>query len=98
MGIKYQILTRYFTSIAKQRYSILSSFVGLISSISISFFLIPYLSTLGAAIAFVIGSTISAFMMLWFFSINSKISIKNIIIPTKEDIHICWNSLSFINK
>lgn len=60
----YQILTRYFTSVAMQKSSILAALSSLTISTALCIFLIPIYGTVGAAISFVSGACVSSYIMV----------------------------------
>ena len=78
-GVFYQLLTRYFTSEAKQIYSIISSTFGLIVGSICSIILVPEYGAYGAALSFMSSSITSGLLMLIFFKNQTKISFGSMI-------------------
>ncbi len=84
-GVVYQVMTRYFTSEAKQVYSIIASATVLIIAGGLSLVLIPTYGAIGAALTFAISAYVSAAMMLFFFNKHSGIPIANTVFANKND-------------
>ena len=66
-GTIYQVLTRYFTSEAAQRFAIYSSILGLCTCLVGSYFLVPRYSADGAAMAYAGSSFATGVCSLYFF-------------------------------
>jgi len=66
-GTIYQVLTRYFTSEAAQRFAIYSSILGLCTCLVGSYFLVPRYSADGAAMAYAGSSFVTGICSLYFF-------------------------------
>lgn len=66
-GTLYQILTRYFTSIARQLFSIVSVTCGALLGILVSIWLIPVSGLYGAAVAYCSASIVCGLLSLLFF-------------------------------
>tara|TARA_Y100000588_G_scaffold142858_2_gene156862 strand:+ start:467 stop:1774 length:1308 start_codon:yes stop_codon:yes gene_type:complete len=84
-GIVYQVLTRYFTSEAKQSYSIYSALLALVTAGILSFFLVPKLGAEGAAFAFAASSLTAAVSMLMAFRRHTGLPILRVLVLMRED-------------
>jgi len=79
LGVFYQVLTRYFTSEAKQIYSIISSTFGLTVGSICSIILIPEYGAYGAALAFMSSSFASGLLILIFFKNLTRFSLSSMV-------------------
>ncbi|XAT61189.1 oligosaccharide flippase family protein [Rhodobacteraceae bacterium Araon29] len=93
MGTIYQVMTRYFTSIAKQKYSIFAACISLVVAIGSAFVLIPQYSAFGAAIAFSLSALASAIVMLISFLIQTRLPVSSAVFATRNDFSNIWNSI-----
>ena len=82
----YQVMTRYFTSEAKQIYSIYSAILTFVTALMFSVCFVPKLGAEGAAIAFALSSLIAAVSMLIAFRFHTGIPIMRTIVLIKEDL------------
>ena len=85
-GTFYQVFTRYFTSVHKQTYSIISGLVGLVAGVVLSVLLVSKMGLLGVAWAFSASSVITGAMMLFFFTHNSGLRFGKAIVLDRDDI------------
>lgn len=85
-GSAYQILTRVFTSDAKQEYSILAAGVGLCGVCVVSVLFIPEFGVLGAAAGFVVGNILTTLPMVGFFCRSRKVPLMELLVPTRAEI------------
>lgn len=85
-GFFYQILTRYFSSEAKQRYTIYSALASLGVGALMAVALVPVLSLTGVAIAFAGGQLLSGGLMLYFFSRATGIAFFRSIVVDRTDM------------
>ncbi len=85
-GSVYQVLTRVFTSQAKQKSSIVSAFLGLSISVIFAILLMPEYGVLGAGIGFLFGNITTSIVMIIMFHRNHHVSYRNIFILSKDDI------------
>ena len=67
LGVVYQVLTRFFTSQDKQKYSLVSALIGLLSGLTCSVILIPTHAAFGAALAFNVGALFTSIFAIFFF-------------------------------
>jgi len=84
-GVVYQVMTRFFTSEAKQSYSIFSALIGLVFAGVISFLLVPRFGVLGAAVAFSLSSLAVAISMLVAFRRHSGTAISKTLTLGPDD-------------
>jgi O-antigen/teichoic acid export membrane protein len=82
----YVIVTRDFTSRAKQRINTLSGLAALGSNIALNLILIPSHGVIGAAMATALSYTIGLILLLSFFLYESGVPLRALIIPTREDL------------
>lgn len=87
-GVIYQVLTRYYTSQARQIYSIIAGLCGLVVGLICSFIFIPISGGEGAAAAFLISSVTTALFGIYFFCKTTLTPIMKLIKITKEDFLI----------
>ena len=79
LGVFYQVLTRYFTSEAKQIYSIISSTFGLAVGSVCSIILIPEYGAYGAALSFMSSSFASGLLILIFFKNFTRFNLSSMV-------------------
>ncbi len=82
----YVIVTRDFTSRAKQRINTMSGLVALGSNAALNLVLIPSHGIVGAAMATALSYTAACVVLISFFLYESGLSLKDVIIPTKGDV------------
>ncbi len=87
-GVVYQVMTRYFTSQAKQRYSLVSGLCGLLAGLIASIVLIPIYTGKGAAIAFSISALITAAFSLYYFCKLTNTSFRELVNISYKDFLI----------
>ena len=78
-GVIYQVLSRYFTSEAKQLYSIISSSCGLLVGSICCIFLIPEYGADGAALSFMISSIFTGLLLMVFFKKLTNFTFKDLL-------------------
>jgi len=93
LGVVYQVLTRYFTSEAKQIYSIYSALIALGVAIVVSLLLIPEYGAEGAAAAFTVSSLAASLSMLVMYRRYTGISVVGVVVMRKPDWLLCWGYL-----
>ncbi len=84
-GTVYQVLTRYFTSEARQVYSIITALIVLLVGGGLALVLIPPYGGVGAAWAYAVSSFTAAVFMLYFFNKNSGVPMLHALFPNRED-------------
>jgi O-antigen/teichoic acid export membrane protein len=82
----YVIVTRDFTSRAKQRINTVSGLVALASNAVLNVLLIPPLGIVGAAMATAFSYAAACVVLIVFFLRESGLTLSDLIIPTGEDI------------
>lgn len=90
-GFFYQILTRYFSSEAKQRYTIYSALASLAVGGLLAVALVPTLGFSGAAIAFACGQLLSGGLMLYFFNRVTGVPIRQCLVIDRTDLEFFGN-------
>lgn len=71
-GCIYQVLTRHFTSLAQQKYSLIAALFGLLVGAIGCFILADLYGGFGAAIAFCLSTLVTAVVALHFFCISTE--------------------------
>ncbi len=89
-GTIYQVMTRYFTSIALQKFSIFSAISALFVAVLSSSLLVPIFEASGAATAFCLSTVTSSILILIFFSRTSGLSVYKILFVSKGDIQLAY--------
>ncbi len=87
-GCVYQVLTRHFTSLAQQRFSLIAASCGLVVGAIGCFVLANLYGGLGAAIAFCLSSLITAFVTLYFFCVTTNTSLIEILRIKRKDFSL----------
>jgi len=84
-GVVYQVLTRYFTSQAHQKYAIISGLWGLAVGLIGCIALIPEYGGKGAGFAFAASSLITAVWVLYYFCHSSNMSLWRVVNISRKD-------------
>ena len=84
-GSVYQVLTRHFTSLAQQKYSVISALCGLTVGIVSCVMLTALYGGLGAAIAFGVSSLITAIISLHFFCATTDTPVLDVFKINRKD-------------
>ena len=87
-GTIYQVVTRYFTSIRMQKFSIGAAFCGMVVGIATCFWLTSIHNGSGAAIAYLVGTTVTALISIYYFRKCSGCSFRDLLTFTKKDFLI----------
>ncbi len=82
----YVIITRDFTSRAKQRINTLSGLVALGSNAVLNYLMIPTLGIVGAAMATAISYAAACVVLIGFFLHDSGLSLREVLLPTRGDV------------
>jgi O-antigen/teichoic acid export membrane protein len=82
------VLAAYIAGIGKPRLNLLVSGISLIVTISLDLALIPRLNIVGAAIASTVSYSLSAFMLIAFFIRETGAPLREVLLPTAEDVKI----------
>jgi O-antigen/teichoic acid export membrane protein len=85
-GAAYQILTRVFTSDAKQKNSIVAAGTGLCAMCVASIVLIPEYGALGAAAGFMVGNILTAVLIVGLFCRSRKVRLAELLVPTRVEV------------
>ncbi len=82
----YVIVTRDFTSRAKQRINTMSGLVALGSNAILNVLMIPTMGIVGAAMATAISYAAACLVLITFFLRESGLSLRDVIIPKRSDV------------
>jgi len=82
------VLAAYIAGIGKPRLNLLVSGVSLIVTIALDLLLIPKLNIKGAAIASSVSYSLSALLLIVFFIRETGASLREVLLPTSEDMKI----------
>jgi len=85
VGASYQTLTRFFSAINKQTYSIISGSVGALFGIITLFIFMPLYGILGAAISFSVTQSAVGISTLLIFKLYTKMQFKDILSLSFDD-------------
>ena len=80
------VLAAYIAGIGKPRLNLLVSSISLVVTIALDLALIPKFNIVGAAIASSVSYTLSAVLLIAFFSRETGASLREILLPTAEDV------------
>jgi O-antigen/teichoic acid export membrane protein len=80
------VLAAYMAGIGKPRLNLLVSSVSLIVTIVLDLALIPRLNIVGAAIASTTSYSLSALLLIIFFTRETGASLREVLLPTSEDV------------
>jgi O-antigen/teichoic acid export membrane protein len=80
------VLAAYIAGIGKPQLNLLVSGLSLVVTIALDMALIPKLNIVGAAIASTVSYTVSALLLIVFFMRETDASLREILLPTFEDI------------
>jgi O-antigen/teichoic acid export membrane protein len=86
IAIFYQLLTRYFTGINKQKYSIYCALIALSLTLGLSYSLVPLWGVVGAAWAFFASNCAQGLLMIFVASRTSEIPLFDFIVIKKSDL------------
>ncbi len=82
------VLAAYIAGIGKPRLNLLVSGISLIVTITLDLILIPRLNIVGAAIASTVSYSLSALLLMVFFTRETGASLREVLLPTSEDVKI----------
>ena len=82
------VLVAYIAGIGKPHLNLWVSGISLIITIALDLVLIPKLNIVGASIASTVSYSISALMLIIFFIRQTRASLRQILIPTSEDLDV----------
>lgn len=80
------VLAAYIAGVGKPRLNLLVSGVSLVVTITLDLLLIPKLNLIGAAIASTVSYSLSALLLVVFFKRETGASLREILLPTSEDV------------
>lgn len=89
------VLAAYIAGIGKPRLNLLVSGVSLIVTITLDLLLIPRLNIVGAAIASTVSYSLSALLLIIFFRRETGASLREILLPTSEDVRMLLSLARF---
>ena len=89
------VLAAYIAGIGKPRLNLLVSGVSLIVTITLDLLLIPRLNIVGAAIASTVSYSLSALLLVIFFRRETGASLREILLPTSEDVRMLLSLARF---
>jgi O-antigen/teichoic acid export membrane protein len=82
----FVIITRDFTARSKQVVNTVSGIIALITNVVLNIYLIPRWGIVGAAFATAVAYTTACLILIRFFSIESKLSWTQVLVPKLEDV------------
>lgn len=94
----FTILSRDFTSRNRQRVNIQAAAVALISNFAFNVYLIPAYGIVGAALATSLAYTLAAIMLLIPFRVEAGIGLRQVLLPTLDDVRFIVNALADIGR
>ena len=80
------VLAAYIAGIGKPRLNLYVSGVSLIITVILDLVLIPKLNIVGAAIASTASYSVAAFMLIFFFIRETGASLRDVLLPSSEDL------------
>jgi O-antigen/teichoic acid export membrane protein len=89
------VLAAYIAGSGKPHLNLLVSGVSLIVTITLDLALIPKLNIVGASIASTISYSVSALMTIVFFMRETGVSLREILLPTSEDVRLLLSLARF---
>lgn len=82
----FVIITRDFTARSKQRVNTAAGVLALIGNILLNLYVIPRYGITGAAFSTAVSYTAACALLIGFFLLESRLSLADVLIPTREDI------------
>ena len=82
------VLAAYIAAIGKPRLNLLVSGISLVVTITLDLVLIPKLNIVGAAIASTVSYSVTALLLVFFFSRETGAPLRQILLPTSEDLRM----------
>ncbi|HKR22193.1 MAG TPA: polysaccharide biosynthesis C-terminal domain-containing protein [Pyrinomonadaceae bacterium] len=82
------VLAAYIAGIGKPRLNLFVSGISLIVTITLDLILIPRLNIVGAAIASTVSYSVTALLLVFFFSRETGAPLRQILLPTSEDVRV----------
>jgi O-antigen/teichoic acid export membrane protein len=82
------VLAAYIAGIGKPRLNFWVSAISLVITIGLDFALIPKLDIVGAAIASTVSYSVSALLLIIFFIRETGSSVREVLLPTSEDMRL----------
>jgi O-antigen/teichoic acid export membrane protein len=89
------VLAAYIAGTGKPHLNLMVSGFSLIVTIALNFALIPRLNIVGAAIASTVSYSLSALMLIAFFKRETGASLRQILLPTSEDVRMLLSLARF---
>ena len=85
------VLASHLGAIGKPRLNLVASLVGLVPTVFLLFWLVPWIGIAGAAIASSVAYTVTALMILAFFCAETSLSLRDALMPKRSDVQLAWN-------
>ncbi len=85
------VIASYLAGIGKPRLNWFASLAGLFVTVTLNLLLIPRLNIVGAAISSTASYTTSTVLTLWFFVRQSGIPMRNVLMPTMNDVNFLFS-------
>ncbi|HEU4768218.1 MAG TPA: polysaccharide biosynthesis C-terminal domain-containing protein [Pyrinomonadaceae bacterium] len=82
------VLAAYIAGIGKPRLNLLVSGISLVITITLDLILIPKLNIVGAAMASTVSYSVTALLLVFFFSRETGAPLRQILLPTSEDLRM----------
>lgn len=98
LGVMFQMLTRYFTSLHLQHYSIKASVAALIVAVILSLLLIPEYGIVGGAVAYASGNLVATCIVTYFYCRYTGVALRKLLILQRSDISDCVGFIASILK
>jgi O-antigen/teichoic acid export membrane protein len=89
------VLAAFIAGKGKPHLNLMVSGLSLVVTIALDFLLIPKLNIVGAALASTASYSLSAFMLIGFFKRETGASVRQILLPTGEDVRMLLSLLRF---
>jgi O-antigen/teichoic acid export membrane protein len=81
------VLAAYIAGIGKPHLNLWVSGISLVITIALDLILIPKLNIVGASIASTVSYSVSAVMLIMFFVRETGVSLRQVLVPTSEDLN-----------
>jgi O-antigen/teichoic acid export membrane protein len=81
------VLAAYIAGIGKPHLNLWVSGISLVITIALDLILIPKLNIVGASIASTVSYSVSAVMLIVFFTRETGASLRQVLVPTSEDVN-----------
>jgi O-antigen/teichoic acid export membrane protein len=82
------VLAAYLAGVGKPKLNLFVSATSLVFTVTLDLILIPRMGIIGAAIASTISYSWSAFLITWLFVRETDLSVRDLLLPTMQDVRI----------